>query len=100
MISTESEEGGSPFSVCRKFGRGQPVMSDLGLCNFVGLYHARWLCNPNCQSLYAGDSFVKRAVRFGITQRLIKQLREVVKQGVLVLAFKAYMRFRNRAVLY
>src|ERR1044071_1175410 len=60
-------------------------MSSLGLRDFVGMHYARRLCNPNRERLYIGDSFIKSAISFGVSHRLIKQLREMVKQCVLLL---------------
>src|ERR1051325_3645942 len=47
--------------------------------------HARRLCNPNRERFYVSDCLVKSAVRFGVSHGLIKQIREVVKQSVLLL---------------
>src|ERR1041384_2423908 len=49
------------------------------------MHYARRLCNPNCQGFYVSDSLIKGTVRFGVSHCLIKQIREVVKQCVLIL---------------
>src|ERR1043165_8517268 len=49
------------------------------------MHYARRLCNPNRERFYVGDSLVKGAVGFSKTHGLIKQIREVVKQCVLLL---------------
>ena len=60
-------------------------MGRLRICDFVGMYYALRLRDPNRQSFDVGYSLVKCAVSLCVTNGLIEQVREVVKQCVLVL---------------
>src|SRR5438128_102791 len=61
------------------------VMSRLGVGDFIGMYDALRLCDPNRQRLDIGYAFVKCPVSFCVTDSLIEQINEVVKQRVLLI---------------